>query len=324
MTCRSFVAMFAAVGLMGLLDIAIGDLVGTVGENLTQYVNEDDPDHPYQKDANDTLLDKAKAMAHETGDLTSLECSFQSFPRDHTIQATAIAAGSSIYPSYATNEEMNWGVDMAGLWWMMGNQLAEEFVSWKGATSDSPNSFPMEMRAPTNLGGNWVWPSSIKGRVLMSYYALTEDPTVPQVAQWTNASYAVIVPIAGGSSDSGFQYVLRRDESDPTGDTWIRENLDSPEDTEPEYIYTLVRVVNGNGTANARWWPEFETYADGLGITDLQIWGNDNACMRACETLNVCSVCKWWCGDDDISRARGAEKHAVYLLLLAMWYGMAW
>merc|ERR1712113_729451 len=102
---------------------------------------------------------------------------------------------------------------------------------------------------------------------------------------------------------------------------WIRENLDSPDDTTPEFIYTLVRVVNGDGTPNAKWWPEFEKYADDLGITDLQIWGNDNACMRACETMNFCSFCKWWCevddndGDSDADHAQGKGGHLVYMLL---------
>merc|ERR1712117_316953 len=133
-------------------------------------------------------------------------------------------------------------------------------------------------------------------------------------------SYAVIVPITGSSTaDSGFQYVLRKNESDPTGDTWIRENLDSPEDTEAEYIYTLVRVVNGNGTANAKWWPEFEKYADELGITHLQMWGNDNACMRACETLNLCSFCQWYCSDSDVASVNGSPvtgRHLAYILWL--------
>jgi len=239
MTCCSSIGMLATFAFLGLLDVALGSLRGSEEE---------------------------------------LKCSFQSFPRDHTIQANAIAAGSSIYPTYATNEEMNFGVDLAGLWWLMGNVLPEEFVSWKGATSNSPNSFPMQMTSPTNLAGNWVWPDSIQGRVLMSNYGFTEEPSVPQVAQWQNSTYAVIVPIAGGSTaDSGVQYVLRRNDSDPSNDTWIRENL-GPEDTEAEYVYSLVRVVNGDGTANARWWPEFEKYADGLGITDLQMWESDNAC----------------------------------------------
>jgi len=294
---------------MGLVDVVVGTLIGSVSENGTMT------------DSNETLLDKAKNMKHDTTDLKDHPCSFQSFPRAHTIQATAKAAGSSIYPTYATTEEMNFGIDMAGLWWMMGNVLAEEFVSWKGATSNSPNKFPMEMRSKTNLAGNWVWPDSIKGRFLMSWYAVTEDPTVEQVATWTNSTYSVIVPIAGGADESGFQYVLRINETDPSGDSWIRENLDSPDDTEAEYIYTLVRVVNGDGTPNAVWWPEFERYADGLGITHLQIWGNDNACMRACETLNICGFCQWWCGpeeEDEAALARGTGLHMAYLLFVTM------
>merc|ERR1712032_1403470 len=177
-----------------------------------------------------------------------------------------------------------------------------------------------ETTTKSNLKARWVWPDSLKGRALMSYYALTEEPTVPQITTWTNASYGVIVPIAGGSSaDSGFQYVLRRDESDPTGDTWVRENLDSPEDTTPEYIYTLVRVVNGNGTANARYWPEFVQYAQDLGITDLQVWGNDNGCMRACETVSFCDWCRSWCGWGASSALSCDAKVFRALLLLGLY-----
>lgn len=199
----------------------------------------------------------------------------------------------------APSSEMDWGVDLAGLWWMMGNPLAEEFVSFRGTTVTSSNqgTFPKDTSTPSNLRAHWVWPKSFARTVLMSYYAHTELPTVSQSTTWTNSSYAVIVPIAGGStSDSGFQYVLRKNTSDLSCDTWIRENLDSPDDTTPDYQYTLVRVINGDGTPNARWWPEFLDYAAEHGIDRLQIWGNDNQCMRSCETLSFCSFCKWWCG----------------------------
>jgi len=207
-------------------------------------------------------------------------------------------ASSPVYPQHATASEMTWGVDLAGLWWMMGNPLAE-FVSFRGTTVTSSNqgAFPKETSTPSNLRGHWVWPKSFAGTFLMSYYAHTELPTVPQRTTWTNSSYAVIVPIAGGStSDSGFQYVLRKDTSDAAGDSWIRENLESPDDDTPEYQYTLVRVINRDGTPNARWWPEFLDYATEHGIERLQIWGNDNSCMRSCETVGFCSFCKWWCG----------------------------
>mmetsp|Transcript_102646 Transcript_102646/g.187439 ORF Transcript_102646/g.187439 Transcript_102646/m.187439 type:complete len:275 (+) Transcript_102646:84-908(+) len=229
----------------------------------------------------------------------SVQCSFMDFPVDHTIPANAMGNSSSVYPQHATTSEMNWDVDLAGLWWMMGNPLAEEFVSFKGTvvTSSNDGAFPKETSTPSNLRGQWVWPKSIAGTALMSYYALTEEPTVPQRTRWTNSTYAVITPIAGGStSDSGFQYVLRRNNSDPSGDTWIRENLDSPDDDTPEYIYTLVRVIDGDGTPNNRWWPAFLDYAAQHGIDRLQMWGNDNSCMRACETVSLCSFCKWWCG----------------------------
>merc|ERR1711879_292557 len=101
-------------------------------------------------------------------------------------------------------------------------------------------------------------------------------------------SYAVIVPIAGGStSDSGFQYVLRKDTSDASGDTWIRENLDSPDDTTPDYQYTLVRVINGDGTPNARWWPEFLDYAAEHGIDRADVGKRQSmhAFLRDCEFL---------------------------------------
>lgn len=313
MTCCSSLGMLVTLASMGLLKVS-GSVIGSVEENGTVT------------DSNETVLEKAKTMNHSTDNLAELKCSFQSFPRDHTIQANAIGADSSIYPNYATNAEMNFGVDMAGLWWMMGNVLAEEFVSWKGSTSDSPNSFPMKMTSPTNLVANWVWPDSLNGRFLMSYYALTEEPSVPQILSWVNSSYAKIVPIVGSSTaDSGSQYILRKNESDTSGDTWIRENADSPDDTEPEYAYTLVRVVNGDGTANSKWWPEFEKYADELGISSLQIWGNDNACMRACEISNVCSFCKWYCGDDsggDVSHAQGTGTHLAYSFLFSWWYTM--
>jgi hypothetical protein len=225
-----------------------------------------------------------------------LQCSFRSFPVEDTIQSKALAHGADVYATYATTEEMAWnvGVDMAGLWWMMGNTLAEEFVSWKGSNSSNPSVFPMIMTAPTNLQGNWVWPKSISGRFLMSYYAATEEPTVEQVLHWTNDSYATIAPIVGGGSKDGMQFVLRRNMSDPSGDVWFRNNKDTPESPE-EYIYTLVRVVNGDGKPNPKWWPKFLEYAKDLGITSLYVWGNDNSCMRSCEIAGFCWFCKWVC-----------------------------
>jgi hypothetical protein len=225
----------------------------------------------------------------------ALQCSFRDFPVEDTIQSAALAHGPSVYATYATTEEMtNIGVDMAGLWWMMGNKLAEEFVSWKGSKSSSPNVFPMTMKAPTNLQGNWVWPYSIAGRTLMSYYAATEQPSVEQVLSWTNSSYATIVPIVGGGNKEGAQFVLRRDMSEPSGDVWLRNNKATPDSPE-EYIYTLVRVVNGDGTPNPTWWPKFLEYAKDLGIKRLYVWGTDNSCMRACEIAAFCWFCSWVC-----------------------------
>merc|ERR1712060_562417 len=46
----------------------------------------------------------------------------------------------------------------------------------------------------------------------MSFYALTEEPTVPQIVSFKNATHGSIVPIAGGSGSSatGPQYALRK------------------------------------------------------------------------------------------------------------------
>eukprot|EP00931_Biecheleriopsis_adriatica_P089993 TRINITY_DN64046_c0_g1_i1.p1 TRINITY_DN64046_c0_g1~~TRINITY_DN64046_c0_g1_i1.p1 ORF type:complete len:320 (-),score=42.63 TRINITY_DN64046_c0_g1_i1:3-962(-) len=308
MALHSVSMMLATLALTCLTDVA----AWLDSRNMTQNI----PD-------NDTILETAARDRGQgsSGSTDLLECSFLSFPLDHAIPSNAIAAGSAVHPTLATPEEMTWGLDFAGLWWMNGNVLAEEFVSWHGATSNNPNKFPMEVRAPSNLRGRWVWPYSIAGTTLMSYYAVTEEPSVPQVSFWTNSSYGRIVPIAGGSTaDSGFQYVVRKDESDPNGDTWIRENLDSPEDDTPEFIYKLVRIVNGDGTPNAVWWPEFKRYAEELGITTLQIWGNDNGCMRACETVSLCSWCKTYCNvpQGSASLARRTEACLAYFFPLVL------
>merc|ERR1712066_1074277 len=48
----------------------------------------------------------------------------------------------------------------------------------------------------------------------------------PQIVSFKNATHGSIVPIAGGSGSSatGPQYALRKNVSDPSGDSWIREN----------------------------------------------------------------------------------------------------
>jgi hypothetical protein len=239
---------------------------------------------------------KGVSQKNVVGPPSHLACSFRTFKVEDTIQSTALSHGADTYATYATNEEMNFGIDMAGLWWMKGNKLAEEFVSWKGSSTDTPNVFPMVMKAPTNLRGNWVWPFSVPGRLLMSYYASTEKPSVEQVLYWMNNSYATIIPIVGGGQKSkGMQFVLRRNMSDPSGDVWLRLNKDTPESPEM-YVYTLVRVVNGDGTPNNIWWPKFEEYAKDVGIEGLYVWGNDNACMRSCEVAGFCWLCSWICG----------------------------
>lgn len=106
-----------------------------------------------------------------------------------------------------------------------------------------------------------------------------------------------IVPIAGGSGSSatGPQYALRKNVSDPSGDSWIRENEAFPGDPNPEYIYTLVRVIDADGSPNAKWWPEFTKFAAANGITHFYAWGNDNSCRRSCEVALPCTLCSWVC-----------------------------
>lgn len=233
-------------------------------------------------------------------------CGFERIPINYAIPGTAAANGDLPYIDWAPEgTTASMGLDFDGLWWMYGNGLAEEFITLKGLTPDQPgaSSYPKYMSWYSNFKGRWVWPVSgyswpNVGWYLMSFYALTATPATPQLVKLFNATHASIVPVAGGSgsTEEGPQYMLRKNMSDPSGDSWIRDNAAFPGDPNPEYIYTLARVINPDGTPNAKWWPKFLEFSEQRGINEFWVWGSNNNCQRRCEISLPCSYCKWWCG----------------------------
>eukprot|EP00928_Gymnodinium_smaydae_P070310 TRINITY_DN54170_c0_g1_i1.p1 TRINITY_DN54170_c0_g1~~TRINITY_DN54170_c0_g1_i1.p1 ORF type:complete len:150 (+),score=26.06 TRINITY_DN54170_c0_g1_i1:278-727(+) len=136
----------------------------------------------------------------------------------------------------------------------------------------------------------------------MSYYAQTSHASDHQVIEFENESYAKFVPVAKAINAHGTKYIARK----KSPDEWERMNIVSDKET-PEYIYTLVRIVNEDGSPT-KFWSMFTEYMHNktnfvnpfVGMKEMLVWNSNDDCMRKCEMgylsrLAPCTFCAWKC-----------------------------
>jgi hypothetical protein len=169
-------------------------------------------------------------------------------------------------------------IDLAGTWWMDGNPLTfEQLVSYAGATADS-DKYPAWMRAPSNLQRHWTWSDDFVGRAIVAYYMWTTTPDSGHQYNFTNSSYADIVPVAGVFGDAIFGFKNINDNE------WDRVGT-----------YVLRRIVSADGEAT-RFWPKFEKwYKETFPHGKMIVLSSNNNCLRKCQYLLPCFMCDLFC-----------------------------
>merc|ERR1712232_670919 len=160
---------------------------------------------------------------------------------------------------------------------MDGNPLTfEQLVSFAGGHASS-DAFPTVIRFPTSQPRHWTWSDTFIGRAIMAYYAFDSTSDAEQVFNFTNSSYADIVPIASVFSGVfGFEKINE--------DEWDRVDT-----------YVLRRIVAPNGSAT-RFWPKFETwYREAFPSGRQLVWTSPSNCLRRCQYLLPCFMCGIFC-----------------------------
>jgi hypothetical protein len=168
-------------------------------------------------------------------------------------------------------------LDLAGTWWMDGNPLTfEQLVSYAGAFTDR-EKYPLIMEAPSSMPRRWTWSDTFVGRAIIFYYMWTTFPEETHVYNFTNNTYADIVPVAGVISGLfGFKNI--------NANEWDRVET-----------YTLRRIVDGEGKPT-KFWPKFEKwYPEQFPSGSMVVVSSDNGCLRRCQYILPCFMC-FFCG----------------------------
>jgi hypothetical protein len=212
---------------------------------------------------------------------------------------------------------MDAGLDFTGLWWMMGNPVHEEIVSFAGTyTVSTDGGFPVTLKVPNSGQGTWSWPMTAQGIVLSKYYSIF-DPTAYTDFNFDSGSY--------GEVETGLDEVpLVWVESFPFirlgPDEWLRptyfqhEPWPRGQSPWPQTNYTLVRIVNSTGAPHPTYWPLFlqhmqEQYVPAsvsaftatTGVDSfrspalLRSKATDDWCQLKCQIFLPCASCLTLC-----------------------------
>uniref|UniRef100_A0A7S0ABI3 Uncharacterized protein n=1 Tax=Pyrodinium bahamense TaxID=73915 RepID=A0A7S0ABI3_9DINO len=198
------------------------------------------------------------------------------------------------------------GLDFSGLWWMRGDPVPAQLVSFAHATVNS-SAFPAQLLWPSSRSGAWSWSDDAVGWGLVAYYAMV-DPAEPLRVNFVNATY--------GSIETGLTAVpliwvdlwpfvkLSEDE-------WLRPATarsapadgSSDEPLLPETNYTLTRVVTADGQPHPVFWDKFMEHmtmapqydSPEKGGDQMISWSTDDPCLRKCQVVMTCHLCKDLC-----------------------------
>ena len=216
--------------------------------------------------------------------MLTTQCATRSSPPEHMLPANAIAAG--VLPPFELGTRGNMFLDPAlelnltGIWWMDGNPLtAEQLVTFAGAQGMAP--YPTTVKNPSSLAGHWSWSDNFLGRGIMLFYSFTSSAEATHDFFFFNKTYAEIRPVAGAVfGDNPFPMRFIND------DEWDRVGS-----------YILRRVVYGDGTPHPVFWPKFlDWYRTTYPGRNIVTRSTNNDCLRKCQYLAPCSICRPICG----------------------------
>lgn len=212
------------------------------------------------------------------------QCGVTTFPVEHILASNAIADGTITPYEMGTSLNMNvdpaLNIDLTGAWWMDGNPaIFEQVVSFAGAVGAAP--FPVSIPMPTNFKGRWTYSDTLLARLVMAYHAWTTAVNDAHLFMFANSTSAEIVPVAQaafGGQNFGFNKI--------SNDEWNRGD-----------VYTLRRIIYEDGTPHPVFWPNFLNWYRSIQPNGkIVVYGSDNMCIRRCQFVMPCFVCKAFCG----------------------------
>jgi len=191
----------------------------------------------------------------------------------------------------ATDVSEGLGMDWEGIWWMRDNPVPEEILTFAGMTTNS-TTFPAQISIPNSLKNRWAWVDSLAGKLVMTFYALTYNPSnIHMKINFHNASYA---EIETALTDLPLVKVEKWPFIKLNANEWLRPTIFQEDSIFSDQNYTMTRIVNGDGTPTGF----FQTFVDHMKKTNLLAFGSDEACKRKCMLYPVsgsCRFCNMYC-----------------------------
>lgn len=219
------------------------------------------------------------------------------YPAKYVLPSFAEKVGVKPPMEVATEASMdpllkNLSIDLTGIWWMSGNPVHEELVSFANTKVNLTNGgFPATLSFPMNKKGMWSWLTTAFGTILRKFYGATRDPELHREMVFQSPTDGTIdtgltdVPLVWVESYPLHKYALDCDATfgsencDPTDcapkefngtcadlirqyphDIWSRPTRFQEGSLFSATTYTLKRIVMGDGSPHPVFWAEFMQY----------------------------------------------------------------
>jgi len=230
-------------------------------------------------------------------------CAIARYQAKYLLPSTSDADG--FLPPMEVGHDLNmdprlWvlGLDFSGLWWLRGNSMPQEVVSFANTEVDN-DVFPVKMTLFSNLRGGRAWTASSSGEVSVAYYS-SRRPNEKVTFEFEDSTSGVIhspmseVPLAW-ADEVPFKRL--------NDDEWFRPSIFEKDSMIPSSNYTMTRIVMADGTPHPTFWTLFMEsmtsvpwYGKGRpGEKELISYSTDNWCMRKCMVAMPCMACRPLC-----------------------------
>ena len=211
------------------------------------------------------------------------ECAIEKFDYQYVLPKNAQEAGHAQVFERGTSKNMNikanLGVDLKGIWWMDGNALKfEQLISFAMADGEKP--FPVEVPVYTSLPRHWSYSDDWLGRGAMAYYAFFSNVMTPSTFRFQNSTSANILPVSGIFENWG---------------TFGFHKINNNEWDRPDASNIMRRIINADGSKGPFWQKFTEWYTSVHPNGNMLVWSSDRNCLRRCQYLMPCGMCKHVC-----------------------------